>query len=89
MLTVIYKMQHRAPNVEARKSTQGAEGVCNPIRGITICTNQYSQCLLSLAGYVAEDGLVGHHLEERPLGIANFICPSTGECQGQEAGMGG
>jgi hypothetical protein len=27
--------------------------------------------------------------EERPLGIANFICPSTGECQGQEAGVGG
>jgi hypothetical protein len=28
-----------------------------------------------LAAYVAEDGLVGHHWEERPLGIANFICP--------------
>jgi hypothetical protein len=27
--------------------------------------------------------------EERPLGIANFICPNTGECQGQETGMGG
>ena len=33
---------------------------------------------MSLAAYVAEDGLVGHHLEERPLGLANFICPSTG-----------
>ena len=44
---------------------------------------------MSLAAYVAEDGLVGHHLEERPLGIANFICPSTGEYQGQEAGVGG
>jgi hypothetical protein len=39
--------------------------------------------------YVAEDGLVGHHWEERLLGIANFICPSTGKCQGQEVGMGG
>ncbi|KRY62149.1 hypothetical protein T4D_6378 [Trichinella pseudospiralis] len=37
-------MEHRAPNGEARESTQGAEG------------------------------------EERPLGIVNFICPSTGEC---------
>jgi hypothetical protein len=45
--------------------------------------------LVSLAAFVAEDGLVGHHWEERPLGITNFICPSTGECQGQEAGMGG
>jgi hypothetical protein len=34
------------------------------------------------------DGLVVHHWEERPLGFANFICPSTGECQGQEAGVG-
>ena len=43
---------------------------------------------MSLAAYVAEDGLVGHHWEERPLGIANFICLNTGECQGQEAGVG-
>ena len=43
---------------------------------------------MSLAAYVAEDGLVGYHWEERPLGIANFICPSTGECQGQEVGVG-
>ena len=25
--------------------------------------------LMSLAAYVSEDGLVGHHWEERPLGI--------------------
>jgi hypothetical protein len=39
--------------------------------------------------YVAEDDLVGHHWEERPLGLANFICPSTGEHQGKEVGVGG
>ena len=44
--------------------------------------------LLSLAAYVSEDGLVGHHWEERPLGLANFICPSTGEHKGQEFGVG-
>jgi hypothetical protein len=43
---------------------------------------------MSLAVYIAEDGLVSHHWEERPLGLANFICPSTGECQGQEVGVG-
>ena len=32
-----------------------------------------------LAAYISEDGLVGHHWEERPLGLENFICPSTGE----------
>jgi hypothetical protein len=39
--------------------------------------------------YVAEDGLVGHHWEERPLGLANVICLSTGEHQGQEVEVGG
>jgi hypothetical protein len=34
---------------------------------------------MSLGAYVAEDGLVGHHWEEKPLGLANFICPSTEE----------
>jgi hypothetical protein len=36
MLTVIYQMEHRVPNGEARESTKGAEGVCNPIGGTTI-----------------------------------------------------
>ena len=44
---------------------------------------------MSLAAYVAEDGLVGHHWEEKPFGIANFICPSAGERQDQELGVGG
>ena len=45
--------------------------------------------LLSLAAYVSKDGLVGHHWKERPIGQANFICPSTGERQGQKGGVGG
>ena len=44
---------------------------------------------MSLAAYVAEDGLVGHDWEVGPLGLANFICPSTGERQGQEVEVGG
>jgi hypothetical protein len=43
---------------------------------------------VSLAAYVAEDDLVSHHWEERPLGLANFICLSTGEHHGQEVGVG-
>ena len=66
MLTVIYRMEHRAPNGGARESTQGAEGVCNPIGGTTIWTNQYAQSCVSIA-YVVEDGLVDHQWEERPL----------------------
>jgi hypothetical protein len=45
--------------------------------------------LLTLAAYISEDGLVGHQWKERPIGHANFICPSTGERQGQEVGVGG
>jgi hypothetical protein len=45
--------------------------------------------LLTLAAYVSKDGLVGHHWEERPLGLANFTYLSTGECQGQEVGVEG
>jgi hypothetical protein len=45
--------------------------------------------LLTLAAYVSKDGLVGHHWKERPIGHANFICPSRGEFQGQKVGMGG
>jgi hypothetical protein len=33
--------------------------------------------------------VAGHHWKERPIGPANFICPSTGERQGQKVGVGG
>ena len=45
MLTVIYRMEHRAPNGGARESTQGAKGICNPIGGTTLWTNQYPGAL--------------------------------------------
>jgi hypothetical protein len=44
---------------------------------------------VSLAAYVSEDGLDGHQWKERPIGRANFICLSVGECQGREVGVGG
>jgi hypothetical protein len=80
-------MGHRAPNGGARESTQGAKGICNPIGEHYELTSTPE--LLTLAAYVSKDGLVGHHWKERPVGYANFICPSTGECQGQKVGMGG
>ena len=45
--------------------------------------------LLTLAAYVSKDGLVGHNLKESTIGLANFICLSIGECQGQKGGVGG
>jgi hypothetical protein len=46
---------------------------------------------VSLAAYESEDGLVGHQWKERPIGLANFICLSTGERQEVRVGgaMGG
>jgi hypothetical protein len=44
---------------------------------------------VSIAAYVSEDGLVGHQWKERPIDLANFICLSTGERQGQEVGVAG
>jgi hypothetical protein len=64
-------------------------------RSATLSVEQHyeltsTQELLTLAAYVSEDGLVGHHWKESPIGHANCICPSTGECQGQKKmGMGG
>jgi hypothetical protein len=37
--------------------------------------------LVSLAAYVAENGLVSHQWEERPLGIANFNKFLKGQCK--------
>jgi hypothetical protein len=45
--------------------------------------------LVSLDAYVSEDDLVSHHWKERLIGLANFICPSTEEHQGQEVGVWG
>ena len=40
--------------------------------------------LLSLAAYESEDGLVGHHWNERPIGHANFICPNMGNARAKK-----
>jgi hypothetical protein len=44
---------------------------------------------MSLAAYISEDDLIGHQWKERSIGLAKFICLCTGECQGQEVGVGG
>jgi hypothetical protein len=40
--------------------------------------------LLTLAAYASKDGLVGHHWKERPIGLANFICPNTGNARAKK-----
>jgi hypothetical protein len=80
-------MDQRAPSGGARESTKELKG------SATLLVEQHYELtstpeLLSLAAYVSKDGLVGNHFKERPIGLANFICPSTGERQGQKVGVG-
>jgi hypothetical protein len=49
---------------------------------------------MSLAAYVSEDGLVSHLWKERPIGLANIICLSTGNTRAKKwewvgGGVGG
>ena len=86
-------------NEGARESTQGAEGVCNPIGGTTIWTIQHPHPPLpravSLVAYVGKDGLVSHQWEERPLVLRRSYAPLQGnagarkwECVVREKGRG-
>ena len=76
------------PDGEDGEGTEGAEGVCSPMEGATVSTGQTPRAPGDLttnqsthgtthrtAAYVAEDGLVGHQWEERPLGVRVFNVP--------------
>jgi hypothetical protein len=43
---------------------------------------------VSLAAYVSEDGLVGHHWEERPLGLEKLYTPQYRGMPGSRSGSG-
>jgi hypothetical protein len=96
-------MEHRVPNEEARERTQGAKGICSPIGGTTIQTNQYLQSSLGL-NHQPKKTHGGTHgsscicsrgwpswssMGGETLGPVKVLCPSIGNCQGWEVGMGG
>jgi hypothetical protein len=89
-----------SPNERARESTQGAGGVCSPIGGTTILSNPYPQSFLVLiketiftnqrkhmvgSSYICSRGWP----IQSSMGDVKFLCPSIGECQGQEVGVSG
>jgi hypothetical protein len=41
---------------------------------------------VSLAAYLAEDGLVGHHWDERPLGLGKLYMPQNRGTPGPRSG---
>jgi hypothetical protein len=72
-------MDHRAPNEGARESIQGAKGVCNPIGGTSTPPK-----LVSIVAHVAEDSLVGHQWEERPLVLRRSYAPVQGNARARK-----
>jgi hypothetical protein len=40
--------------------------------------------LLTLAAYVSKDDLIRDHWKERPIGLTNIICPSTGNARAKK-----
>jgi hypothetical protein len=102
MLIAIHWAEHRVPNEGARERTQGAEGVCSPIGGTTISTNQYLQISLGLNHQpkITHGGIHGSSyicsrawpsqssVGGETFGPVKVLCPSIGECQGQEVSVG-
>jgi hypothetical protein len=68
-------MEHRAPNREARESTQGAEGVCNPI-GVLVFQDRVSMCAPSCTGTCSVDQAEPGYFEFRDSPCLCF--PSIG-----------
>jgi hypothetical protein len=89
MLAANYWTEHGVPNEGIGEGTEGTEGVCSPMGGATVSTGQtppppapgdwitnqrvYREGPMAPAIYVAEDSLVGHQWEERPLGLRGLI----------------
>ena len=95
MLLANHWTEHRVPNGGARERTQGAEGVCSPIGGTTIWTNQYPQSSQGLNHQPksTHGGTYGSScicsrgwpcsisLGGEALGLKKLRCPCVGECQ--------
>jgi hypothetical protein len=73
-------MDHRVPNGGARESTQGAEGVCNPMEQQYELTSTPPE-LVYLAAYVSEEGLVGHQWKERVIGLQTLYTSVQGNAR--------
>jgi hypothetical protein len=98
MLSAYHWTDHRVPKQGARKSTQGAEGLCSPIGGTTIWTNQYPQSSHGI-NHQPESTHGGTHgsscicsrwwpsrssMGEEALGPVQALCPSIGNARARK-----
>jgi hypothetical protein len=75
MLAVNDWAKYGVPGGRVRESTEGAEGVCNPIGRTTdtpelpgtMPPTKHMEGSMTSSAYVAENGLVGHQWKKRPL----------------------
>jgi hypothetical protein len=102
ILTTIHWTEHSVPNIRAKNRTQGAEGVCNPIRGTKIWTSQYPQSSQRLnhqpkstqggthgSSHIYSRGWpCGTSMKGEALGFVKAQCPSVQEFQDREEGVG-
>ena len=95
MLTVIHWMQQKVPNEEAREIPRELKGTEAPYKkhqyeltstprapwNYTTNQRKHRERVVSLAEYVAEDCLVSHQWEERPLVLQRFYVPVQGNAR--------
>jgi hypothetical protein len=102
MLAANHWTKHKVPNGGARERTEGAEVGCSLIGETTMWINQYPQSSQGLnhQPQSTHGGTHGSsHICSRgwpcwtsvggeALGSVKVLCPSVGECQDREAGVG-
>jgi hypothetical protein len=103
MLAANHWAEQGVPNGGVREKTEGAEGVCNPVGGTTISTNQTPQSSQGLnhqprSTHGGTDGFscIGSRgwpcwasMRGEAFGPVKARCPSVGEFKGGEAGVSG
>jgi hypothetical protein len=90
ILTTNHQTEPGAPNGRVRGRTEGVEGKCNPIGRTKVSINwtlQSSQELnhqpksgsMAFTIYAAEDCLIWHQWEGRPLVLWRLVAPLNGD----------
>ena len=102
MLEAKHWTEHKIPNVGVRERTEGAAGICNHIGRTTISTNPNTQTSQGL-NHQPKSTHGGTHgsssmcnrgwpclasVGGETLGPVKAQCPSVGECQDWETGVG-
>jgi hypothetical protein len=86
-VTPIKTQQHEYPNVSCTRMTEHNNG--NGEKPIRPHINQSFYQPIIFIKKVLGGCPSRPSMEGEALGLTKIICPSTGECQGQEAGVGG